>query len=294
MLVEEAQHFAQHRQFRLDPAAPRRDVDARAVVPRPQHDAALGVGQRQETRQRAVGVARAVHPAGDGIDRDILGHLVEIVVGAERGAAEGRIVRQRVVAEFELAHEVGHAEVREMPLHRVACQRAVLVVVDRHRPLQRGIGEVAELGPEIAAIVIERQHQLVVDQRQPLDQQAAGIIVVGPGVPHREQRRDRLHRLVAGAGEKIAGRAEIGDAGGADARRRSTAGRRSSRRSPCSRRARAGCGRNRACRSSRRCRAHRPRPPRSRAARTCRDTCSCWARARRCCRRRAGSDGRRA
>jgi hypothetical protein len=83
--------------------------------------------------------------------------------------------------------------------------------------LQGGIGEVAELGPEVAPVVIERQHQLVVDQRQPLDQHATGIIVVGPGVPHREQRRDRLDRLVAGAGQEIAGRAEIGDAGGADA-----------------------------------------------------------------------------
>ncbi len=41
MLVEEAQHLAQHRQFRLDPGAPRRDIDARAMVPRPQHDAAI-------------------------------------------------------------------------------------------------------------------------------------------------------------------------------------------------------------------------------------------------------------
>ena len=272
MLVEEAQHLAQHRQLGLDPRAPRRGVDPRAVIPRAQHDAALGVGQRQETRQRAVGVARAVHPAGDGIDRDVLRHLVEIVVGAERGAGEGRIVGQRVVAEFELGDEVGHAEIREMALHRLARERAVLVVVDRHRSLQRGIGEVLELAAQIAAIVVERQHQLVVDQRQPLDQHAAGIIVVGPGVPHREQGRDRLHRLVAGAGEEVAGRAEIGDAGGADPRRRSIAGPRSSRRWRGSRRARAGCGRNRACRSWRRCRAHRPRPAHSRAARTCRGT----------------------
>ena len=217
MLVEEAQHLAQHRQFGLDPRAPWRGVDPRAVVPRSQHDAALGIGQRQEARQRAVGVAGAVHPAGDGIDRDVLRDLVEVVVGAERGAAEGGIVGQRVVAEFELGDEVGHAEVREVPLHRLRCERAVLVVVDRHRPLQGGIGEVVELRPEVAAVVVERQHQLVVDQRQPLDQHAAGIIVVGPGVPHREQGRDRLDRLVAGAGEEIAGRAEIGDAGGADA-----------------------------------------------------------------------------
>ena len=187
------------------------------MVPRPQQHAALGVGQRQEARQRAVGVARAVHPAGDGVDRDVLRDLVEIVVGTERGAGEGRIVGQRIVAEFELGDEVGHAEVREMALHGLARQRAVLVVVDRHRPQQRGIGEVAELLAQVAPVVIERQHQLVVDQRQPLDQHAAGIIVVGPGVPHREQRRDRLDRRVAGAGQEIAGRAEIGDAGGADA-----------------------------------------------------------------------------
>jgi hypothetical protein len=47
--------------------------------------------------------------------------------------------------------------------------RAVLVVVDRHGTLQRGIGEVLELGAQIAPVVVERQHQLVVDQRQPLD-----------------------------------------------------------------------------------------------------------------------------
>ena len=217
MLVEEAQHLAQHRQLGLDPRAPRRGVDPRAVVPRPQHDPALGVGQRQETRQRAVGVAGAVHPAGDGIDRHVLRHLVEIVVGAERGAGEGRIVGQRVVAEFELGDEVGHAEIREMALHRLAGERAVFVVVDRHGSLQRRIGEVLELRAQVAAVVVERQHQLVIDQRQPLDQHAAGIIVVGPGVPHREQRRDRLDRRMAGAGEEIAGRAEIGDAGGADA-----------------------------------------------------------------------------
>ena len=103
-----------------------------------------------------------------------------------------------------------------MPLHRLARERAVAVVVDRQRPEQRRIGEVGELLAQLAAVVVERQHQLVVDQRQPLDQHAAGIIVVGPGVPDGEQRRDRLHRRVAGARQEIAGRAEIGDAGGAD------------------------------------------------------------------------------
>ena len=281
MLVEETQHFAQHGEFRLLLRSPRRGVDARAVVPRAQQHAAFRIGQGQEPRQRAVGVARAVHPAGDGIDRDVARDLVEIVVGAERGAGEGRIVGQRIVAAFELGDEVGHAEVREMLLHRRAGERTVLVRIDRHRPEQRGIGEVAELVAKIAPVVIERQHQFVVGERQPLDQHAARIIVVGPGVPHGEQGRDRLHCLVAGAGKEIAGRAEVGDAGGAD---RTVAPRLGH--DPVGDRLVVGAlaratGRNRACRMTRRCRAHRPRPRHSRAARTCRGSGSCWATARR-------------
>ena len=98
----------------------------------------------------------------------------------------------------------------------VAGERAVAVLVDRLRAQQRRIGEVGELLAQVAAVVVEREHQLVVDQRQPLDQHAARIVVVGPGVPDREQRRDRLDRRMAGARQEVAGRAEIGDAGRAD------------------------------------------------------------------------------
>ena len=103
-----------------------------------------------------------------------------------------------------------------MTLHRLARQCAVAVLIDRQRPEQRGIGEIGELLAQVAAVVVERQHQLVIDQRQALDQHAARIIVVRPGIPDREQRRDRLHRLVAGARQEIARGAQIGDAGGAD------------------------------------------------------------------------------
>src|SRR6202011_1060842 len=69
MLIEETQHLGEQRDLRLDLCAPWRHVHPRPVVPWPEQQIAVSVGQGEMARDRAVGVAGAVHPAGDGIDR---------------------------------------------------------------------------------------------------------------------------------------------------------------------------------------------------------------------------------
>ena len=76
------------------------------------------------------------------------------------------------------------------------------------------IGELAE---QLAAVVVERDHQLVVGLGEPVEQHAAGIVVIAVRIPDREQRRDRLDRGMAGAREKVGRGADIGDARGATA-----------------------------------------------------------------------------
>ena len=91
-------------------------------------------------------------------------------------------------------------------------EAALRIVIDGLRPIEVGVLEIRELAQQIAAILIERDHQLVVGLGQAVEQQPAGIVVVGIGVPHGKQRRDGLHRGVAGAGEKVGCGADVGDA----------------------------------------------------------------------------------
>jgi hypothetical protein len=106
-------------------------------------------------------------------------------------------------------------KIAEVLAQRGLEQHTVAILVDRRRPVQIRILVVRELAEELAAAVVERDHQLVVGFRQPVEQQAAGIVMIAVRIPHREQRRDRLHSRMAGAGEKIGGRADVGDARGA-------------------------------------------------------------------------------
>ena len=95
-------------------------------------------------------------------------------------------------------------------------EAALRIVVDRLRPIEVGVLEIGELAQQIAPVLIERDHQLVVGLGEAVEQQAARIVVIGIGVPHRKQRRDGLHRRVAGARQEVRRRADVGDAGRAD------------------------------------------------------------------------------
>ena len=90
---------------------------------------------------------------------------------------------------------------------------AVAILVDRLRTLERRVAEIAEVLDEVAPVVVERHHQRVIGLDQPIEQNAARIIMVPVGVPHGEQRRDRLHSRMASAGEEIGRRAHVRDAG---------------------------------------------------------------------------------
>ena len=247
----------------------------------------LAIGKREEAGDAAVGVAGAVVPARDGVDRNVRIDAGAVAIGAEGGRRDGRIGGQRVVLEAELADELGHAEVALMLGHGRASETAFRIVIDGLRPIEVGVLEIRKLAQEIAPVLIERNHQLVVGLGEAVEQQPARIVVVGIGVPHRKQRRDGLHRRVAGARQEVRRRADIGDARRADRPVGPRLPRRSNRRSRGSRRARPASGSCRACRSWRRCRARRRRRRHSRAARRDRATCRRWGSA-------PSSPGRRA
>ena len=212
ILVEEAQHLGQHAEPGLHALAPRRDIDPGAVVPRSQQEMAMPAGERQEADDRAVGEAGSVHPPGDRVDRQVLADRLGVAAGAERLGAEARIVGQAVVTETELGDEIRHAEVAAMLGDRGAAEGPVGVVVDRLRPGEGRVAEVGELAQEVAAVVVERDHQLVVVPGELVHEHATRIVVVAPRVPDREQRRDRLDRRMAGRREKGGRRPDVGDA----------------------------------------------------------------------------------
>ncbi len=216
IVVEEAQDLGEERELRIGCGTPGRDIGPRAVVPGAEQQMPLLVGQGQEARDRAVGIAGAVHPAGDRVDRDIGAGAGGVAVGAEGARAELGIVGERVVLEAELGDEVGHMEIAEMLVHRFAAEGAVVILVDRLRAHEIRVLEIGEFRQHLAAVVVERDHQLVIGLGELGQQQPAGEIMVAPGVPDGEERGDRLDRGMAGAGEEIAGGADIGDAGRAD------------------------------------------------------------------------------
>ena len=84
------------------------------------------------------------------------------MVGAERRRAEVPIIGQAVVGEAELRDEVRHAEVAEMLGHRLAHQRAVGILVDRLWPGEARVARNRRTRQEVAPVVIERDHELVV------------------------------------------------------------------------------------------------------------------------------------
>ena len=161
-------------------------------------------------------------------------------------------------------------------------QLAVGILVDRRRPVEVRILEIGELRQQVAPIMVERDHQLVVARGEPIEQHAARIVVIAVGVPDREQRRDRLDGRMPGAGEEGRRRRRDTRCRSSRSARPTSPARRSSRRSRGSRRAPSASGSCRARRSSRRCRARRRRRPHSRAARTCRGSARrsgsarCW------------------
>jgi hypothetical protein len=83
--VEETQHFAEQRKIRLDRAAPRRDVNARAVIPRTKQQMARIILLREVSRDRAIHVARAIEPARDREDGNVGLDAVRDRIRADRG-----------------------------------------------------------------------------------------------------------------------------------------------------------------------------------------------------------------
>jgi hypothetical protein len=64
--------------------------------------------------------------------------------------------------------------------------------------------------------VVERNHELVIVRREPVQQHAARVEMVHIGVPHREKRGDGFDRGMARADEEQSCGAEIGYAGRPD------------------------------------------------------------------------------
>jgi hypothetical protein len=147
---------------------------------------------------------------------EFIADLVGVSIGAEGRRAEARVVGQAVVGEAELGDEIRHVEIAEMLRHRSLDERATAVLVDGLRAGEAGILEVGVVGEEVAPVVVQCDHQRVVIGRKPVQQHPARVEVVDIGVPHGEERRHRLDRRMARAGEKEGGCAEIGDAGRAD------------------------------------------------------------------------------
>ena len=102
-----------------------------------------------------------------------------------------------------------------MLLHRGLNQRAV-VAIDGLRTREARILEVGDLCQNIAPVMIESDHQLVVVCGQSIEQNTARVEVVDIGVPNREQWRDRLDGRMSGAGQKQRGGTEIRDSGRTD------------------------------------------------------------------------------
>ncbi len=90
-----------------------------------------------------------------------------------------------------------------MLFDRFANEGAVRVVVDRLRSSEIRIAEVGKLLEDIALIMVESNHEVIIDPGQRLELDSAGEIIVGIGVPDREQRRDRFDGGMSGAGEKV-------------------------------------------------------------------------------------------
>ena len=174
------------------------------------------IGERAVAGDGAIGEAGPVHPARNRVDRHVRRDVGGVMVGAEGVRPEGRIVGQPVVGEGKLADEVRHVEIAEMFAHRCAAERAVGVLVDRLRAGKVGIVEIGLVRQHVAAVMVEPDHDVVVARRQLVQKDAARIEVIDPGVPDREERRDRLDRRMAGTGEETGGRAEIGNPGRAD------------------------------------------------------------------------------
>src|SRR5579871_480099 len=214
--VEEAQHFAKPGKFDLDRLAPGRTIDARAMIPGAEQEMARIVLLREIARDRTVHVARTIEPARDRQDGHIGSNSVRDRVGAERGGTKLGIVRQPLLAKAKLRHEIGLAEVAEMLPHSLIQQHTVEILIDRLRAFEVGIVEVGKLLENIAAIMIEGDHQLVIDLCERLQLDAAGKIVVAVGVPDGRQRRNGLDRAMAGGREKVGSGADIGNAGRAN------------------------------------------------------------------------------
>ena len=176
----------------------------------------LRIGKREEAGDAAVGVTGPVVPARDRVDRDIRLDVRAVAVRAEGGRRDGRIGGERVVLETELANELRHAKVALMLGHGRASETAFRIVIDGLRSIEVGVLEIGKLAQEIAPVLIERDHQLVVGLGETVEQQPARIVVIGIGVPHGKQRRDGLHRGVAGARQEVRCGADVGDARRAD------------------------------------------------------------------------------
>ena len=62
--------------------------------------------------------------------------------------------------------KIGLTEIAEMLAHRLVQQDPVGVLVDRLRSLEIGIAEIGKLPKDVAAVVVEADHQLVIDLGQ--------------------------------------------------------------------------------------------------------------------------------
>ena len=217
VLVEEAQGLGDHAQLRQRVCPPGAGVGARAVVPGAEQEPARGVLQPQVALDRSRGVAAAVHPAGDAVDRGLaVVGARGVVVRADLGAGVVRVVAEAGVAEAELAGEVLHVEVGPVPDQGGLQQGAVPVLVHRRRAGQVRIAVMGVAAHPLAVVVVEGIGERAVVLAHAVEQHAAGIEVVRPGVPDRKRRHHRLDRRVPGRGQKIGGRADVGDSGRAD------------------------------------------------------------------------------
>ena len=122
-------------------------------------------------------------------------------------------MRQARIAELKLTQEVRHVNIGGVLLQCIAQQHALRIVIDRGRTLEAGLGEIIVFAQILTLVLVQRLHHPSISGGQIGQQDAAGVEMIGVGVPDPADRGDRLQRRVAGCGGEVAGGTQIRDAG---------------------------------------------------------------------------------
>ena len=88
-------------------------------------------------------------------------------------------------------------------------QHAIRVVIDRGGAFEARLGEVIVFAQILAVVLVQRLDDPAIAGGEIAEQDAAGVEMVGIGVPDGADRGDRLQGGVAGGGGEIAGGTQV-------------------------------------------------------------------------------------